>query len=881
MPATTRLRDVVITARRRLADDRVKLRQQHLAGSPGIQVCSRLTDTLDQIVLSVYESALADLDHGSGLASHFALVPHGGYGRRDVAPFSDVDLMLLYDRRITQLRVQELSRRIVEDLSDVGLNLGFSVRSPRETVQFAHQDPIIFTSLTESRYLAGSIRLFSRYIKSFRRYAKRNTQSLIRRIERSRADERARFGETLYLLEPNIKRSRGGLRDTHLLRWVGFARYGESQPSQLSLLGALGRDDERTIRKASEFLLHLRNEMHFQANKTYDVLHRAEQMRIAELWQYEGREGVLPVEEFMRDYFQHTRNVSDVAEHFVAEAKQRPWVRRFAAPLLMQRYDEHFRVGMHHISVTRKGLTKLQGNLEEVLRLMDLANQTDKRIEHRTWAAIRDDMSGSDNINVTPEAARRFMSLLNYTARLGNLLRRLHEMRVLEKLVSGMDHARGLLQFNRYHQYTVDEHSIRAVERATEFQSDGGSLGDAYRGIRQRNLLHLALLIHDLGKGFTEDHSEVGRELAVQTAERLRLSERDSQLLQFLVHKHLLMSHLAFRRDTSDESFIIDFATEVGSAENLRMLYIMTAADLAAVGPDVLNPWKVDVLSDVYDRSRDHLSGGGPTTSPERGIEAIRAKIHAKLAEDPWFRRQIDALPPGYLRASEEQTIVHDLKQLRHLAPNSAVAWGRYLPDRQVTEYTVGVHEEPRPGVFHRLTGALTSHRLSILSAQIHTLADGFLLDRFCVEDKDHAGPPPPLRLDEVSAALTTSLDPNTSTPPVFSTVWKGTAERASAALQQLPTRVSIDNSTSPDCTIVDVFTHDQPGLLYEITRTLYNLDTSVCYAKIGTYLDQVVDVFYLTDLYGGKILDERRLAKIEDALVQAIEAVRQVKAGS
>lgn len=875
MVTSTRLRDVVVQSRQRLADDRVKLRQQHLAGSPGIQVCSRLTDTLDQIVLSVYEAALADLDHDGDLASHFALVPHGGYGRRDVAPFSDVDLLLLRDRRINEYRTKALSGRIVEDLSDVGLSLGFSVRTPREAIQFARRDPIIFTSQAESRFLAGSIRLFSRYIKGFRRYAKRNAQSLIRRIEQSRTDERARFGETIYLLEPNIKRSRGGLRDIHLLRWIGFAGYGESQPSRLSLLGVLGREDERTIRKATEFLLHLRNEMHFQAGKTYDVLHRAEQMRIAKTWQYKSREGVLPVEEFMRDYFRHTRNVRDVVGYFLADAKQRPWVQKIGSPLVTQRYDEHFRIGPIHIAVTNKGLKKLRGNLTEVLRLMELASQTNKRIEHRTWAAIRDDMSGSDNIEVTSEAAGRFLSLLNYSSGLGNLLRRLHELRVLDKLVSGMGHSRGLLQFNRYHQYTVDEHCIRAVERAIDFQGDASSLGEAYRGMRQRNLLHLALLIHDLGKGFTEDHSEVGLGLAVQTARRLGLSERDSQLLQFLVHKHLLMSHLTFRRDTSDESFIIDFATEVGSAEYLRMLYVMTAADLAAVGPGVLTPWKIDVLTDVYHRSRDHLAGGGPTTSPERGAESIRVKIHAQLAEDPWYAHQIDALPPSYLRECDQQTIVHDLQKLRHLAANSAIAWGRYLPDRQVTEYTVGVHEEPRPGVFHWLTGTLTSHRLRILSAQIHTLSDGFLLDRFCVEDDDHAGPPPDSRIDEVSGALTQSLDPNASTVPVFRRVWKETADRMNVDLEVLPTRVSIDNSTSPDCTIVDVFTHDWDGLLYEITRALYELNTSVRYAKIGTYLDQVVDVFYLTDLNGNKILDEQRLAEIQQGLAQAIEASR------
>ena len=691
MSTNNGLRDVVVTARERLAENREKARLQHLDGSPGIQVCSRLTDAIDQAVLAVYEAAVADQDNDPKFASSFALVPHGGYGRRDLAPFSDIDLMLLRNSSISTSKAEQLSRRLVADLSDLGIDLGFSVRTPREAIQLGRKDPIIFTSQAESRFLAGGLRLFTKYMRGFRRYAKRHAHGLIRKIERSRSEERRRYGETLYLLEPNIKRSRGGLRDVHLLRWIGFARYGESDPSGLRLLHALGRDDSRSIRRAQEFLLRLRNEMHFHAGKPSDVLNRAEQMRIAETFEYESDEGVLPVEEFMREYFENTRSVRDVVGHFRANATQRPWVRKIFGPLLTYRVDEDFRVGPRYIGVTNRGLTRLKGNLVEVLRLMEIANQMNKRIEHRTWAATRDDMSGGESVEVTPEAAERFMSLLSYTSRLGSLLRRLHELRVLDKLVVGMDHARCLLQFNRYHKFTVDEHCIRAVECATDFQTLDSSLGRAYRGTKQRNLLHLALLIHDLGKGFARDHSDVGKEFAAQTAERLGLSEADSELLQFLVHKHLMMSHLAFRRDTSDLATIIDFAKDVGSAERLRMLFVLTAADLASVGPDVLNPWKVDVLIDLYRTARNHLSGGGPTKNTEWDAESIRKKLRAEFEGNQWYCRQIQSLTPSYLRECSRETILEDLRRMQELEPNSAVAWGKYLPERQVTEYAIGV----------------------------------------------------------------------------------------------------------------------------------------------------------------------------------------------
>lgn len=869
------LREVVVAARERLAVDREKAQQQHVAGSPGIQVSSRITDGVDKAILEIYEAALSAQDRDDEFASSFALIPHGGYGRRDMAPYSDVDLMLLRHPRTPAKQVELFSRRLVADLSDLGFDLGFSVRTPREAIQLGRRDPLIFTSQAESRFLAGSIRLFTKYMRAFRRYAIRHSQGIVRRVERSRAEERRRFGETVFLLEPNVKRSRGGLRDIQLLRWIGFARYGEADPSRLQLLNALGRDDARAIRRAHEFLLRLRNEMHFHAGKTTDVLNRGEQMRIAEKFQYKADEGVLPVEEFMREYFERTRTVRDIVGHFQAEATQRPWVRKVFGPLFTYRINGDFRIGPRHIGVTVRGLTQLKGNLAEVLRLMGIANQLNKRVEHRTWAAIRDDMSGGESVQVTPEAAQRFMSLLGYTGRLGSILRRLHELRVLEKLVIGMDHARCLLQFNRYHKYTVDEHCIRAVERATEFRELDSSLGRAYRGVKKRELLHLALLVHDLGKGFTRDHSDVGRELAEQTAERLGLSETDSELLQFLVQKHLIMSHLTFRRDTSDLATIIDFAKEVGSAERLRMLFVLTAADLAAVGPEVLNPWKVDVLIDVYRTARNHLSGGGPTENTEWDAESIRVKMREEHESDEWLTHHIENLPPGYLRECSPETIVNDLNQLRDLQPESAVAWGKYLPERQVTEYTIGVNRETMLGVFHQLAGALTSHRLNILSAQIHTLGDTLLLDRFYVVDDDYAGEPPESRLREISAALMESLDPSIATVPVFSRVWRENADQADAALEVLPTRVSIDNSSSAECTILDVFAHDRDGLLYEITQALFELRASVRYAKIGTYLDQVVDVFYLTEEDGSKILDETRLAEIKNVVAKAIELHR------
>ena len=874
MASGLRLRETVLRAKEILEQGREKIRAQHAAGSRGVQVCNHLTDLFDEAILHIHSTALQELfGDDQDISNQTALVALGGYGRRDMAPFSDIDLMLLHTRGSTN-EVAVLAKRLVQDISDIGVSLGFSVRTPSQALQLAKNDPVIFTSLVEARNLAGSQNLVDKFLHRFRVQAKRRYRQHISQFELARRSERLQYGGTVFLLEPNIKRSRGALREIHLLRWVGFARFGEPSPTGLRLLGQLNEEDERRVKSAHEFLLRVRNELHFNAGRAYDVLYMSEQQRIAEHWNYEGSESVLPVEKFMSEYFKHTSGMRAIESHFRSTVKTRHFLNPLITFLVSHRLEDDLRVGPVHIGASRAGRERLKGNLAEVLRLMDIANQTGKRIDHSTWNAIREDFLERDDIVVTEEAAKRFMSMLAFTSRLGSLLRQLHGVGVLEKLVTGMDHARCLLQFNRYHKYTVDEHCLRAVERATDFQTDNGPLGEAYRSIEDRAMLHLALLIHDLGKGLPGDHSEVGAELALKTAQKLRLSKRKTELLQFLVLKHLVMSHLAFRRDTSDEKILLQFATEVGSPEYMKMLYVLTAADLAAVGPDVLNPWKIEILTEVYRRANYHLKGAATDTeSVVLRVTDLRENLINQVQGEnkEWFTRHINRMNASFLMENDPQQVIADLGRLLE-ADQQPVAWGRFLSDRQITEYTVGLNEEKYSGVFHRVTGALTSQGLSILSASIQSLDDGLVLDRFQVEDPDYESAPAESRMESVGRAMLSSLDPNKGEQPVFRRTWKDSKSKSTPDLEILPTRVVIDNSTLPDCTIIDIFAHDRTGLLYTIARTIYQLNLSVKYAKIGTYLDQVVDVFYVSDLEGAKISDEGRLEKIRSELLSAIE---------
>jgi [protein-PII] uridylyltransferase len=882
MTTALRLSPAVVAARERLAEGREKLRRQHDSGTPSVQVCAHFTDLLEQIVLDLFQAALNDQADAvrRNLEPRVALLAHSGFGRREMAPYSDLDLMLLHPFH-SDATVQPLVRRFTQHLYDLALDVGFSARTARQACSLAVQDATVLTSLTEARLLWGDQELFERFEGRFRRMIHRRSGRLVVATEAARREERGKYGETVFLLEPNVKRSRGGLRDLQLIRWIGAIRYGAGDYDGLYQAGRITREDVRVLRAARDFLLWLRNDLHFHAGKASDLLDRTEQVRLAPSRSYPPVPGLLPVEQFMREYFQHTTGVREVASHFADGARPRQLWTWLTEPLFSHRFERDFRVGPTTIAASRRTLPSLAGDLAQVLRLLDLANKTNKRIEHNTWQAIRTAMTDRGPADpdepLAPAVSERFLSLLSEPMRLAEMLRKLHELRVLEQIIPGMSHTRGLLQFNAYHRYTVDEHSLRVVQCLTQLQQDVGVPGEVYRSLKDKRTVHLAALLHDLGKGYEEDHSEVGARLAEQTAARLDLPAHEADTLRFLVHKHLRMSHLAQQHDIHDDAVVVQFAVEVGSPERLKLLYVLTLADLAGVGPGVLNEWKRELLTDLYQHSARLLAGDSPAEAASQRLMVRREEILSlarRLDGVGWWETQLVALPASCLFAAPPPQIVAELDKLRRLPHREAIAWGRHLPDRNAVEYTVGTYEEITPGIFHKLTGTLTARGHQILSADINTLAEGLVLDRFYVQDTDFSGPPPPERIEEVAEALVAALKDASEAPPAFRRLWQERQQGESAAIKHLPTRVTFDNSTAERFTIVAAFAYDRMGLLYAISRTLFELGLSVSKAKIGTHLDQVVDVFYVTDQRtGSKITGERRLADIRQRLLVAIES--------
>ncbi len=872
MPSGDRLRPIVREVRQELAGGRAQLREQHNRGLEGARVCARFTSLVDTAIARLFDAYLAEQSESEAaqLRNRVALVAHGGYGRRQQAPFSDVDLMVLYDGK-RDAPIGQLASRLTQDICDVYQNLGQSLRTPAEAVQLAKTDPQIGTSLLESRLLLGSSDIYTRCADQMKSMIEKRSAALAKAFIEERRKERLQFGETEYLLEPNVKRSRGGLRDVQLLRWLWYLKSGVADPDRLHDMGVMSKFDHRRLVSAQNFLLRVRNEMHFHANETCDALSRAEQLRIAEAFHYQNFRGRLPVESFMRDYIHHTGHVWRMTHRLSELMQPASRVSRVLEPMLGRRTEGDYQIGRHEISATPRATTRLAHHREDVLTLVDLARRENKRISQDTWHFVYR-TAPQYSSEPRPPLMNQFLTMLTDPVRLGEALRRLHDMGVLEKIIPAFSHARSLLQFNQYHKYTVDEHCIRAVEEAAAFADRKDAVGEAYRKLDDKRLLHLALLLHDLGKGHEEDHSEVGRRIAADMANRFGLSQQDGDTLEFLVHKHLLMSHLAQRFDTSQPQLVSRFVEQVGTQERLDMLFLVTCADLAAVGPDVLNSWKVEVLSELYFRaSRKLAQQAGVLAEGEQDAERRAAWALLSPAEqaDPWFERQLAAMPESFVNRRPAASLADTLRRLRPLKDREGVAWGTYLPEIDTVEFIAGIDQGSGRAIFSSMAGALTGKNQQILAAETNTLAGGLLLLRYVAAEPESPGPPSASRLTEISSALVASIDSDET--PRFPKILGREQKAAAAALTNLPNEVRTNNELSDECTVVEVFTIDRRGLLYRLARALHDAGLVIRFAKIGTYLDQVVDVFYVTERDGQKLLADDRLAEIRASLTEVI----------
>ncbi|MFM7184566.1 MAG: [protein-PII] uridylyltransferase [Planctomycetota bacterium] len=865
------LRPAVAAAAAATAEARRRIAQRHASGGDGWAVAVLASELCDAVVRDAWVAIVADLPPQAAeqVRRGVALVAHGGFGRGEMAPWSDIDLMILHDGRSGTV-VADVSRRLLQDLFDAGLDVGQSVRSVAEAVDLAGRDATIMSSLLDCRLLAGPEEPLRRLQQRLRKALARGRRRHIERLVEARREEADKHGRTVFVLEPNVKRSPGGLRDVQLIRWLGRLAYGAETLDELALAGGISRADADAIRDAREFLMGVRSDLHLAAGKAADELTRGEQVRIAADRGIQPVGGQLAVEVFMRDYFHHTRRVAQAVETLLRSLRRSGPVAALAQGLLAHGIDGTFRVGPADVAAAPGQVARVAGSLREIVRLAELSMLYDRPVARDTWEAVRAAVNGLPCVP-DPPAVEAFLALFAQPTRVAAALRWLHDVGVLEILVPQFAHARNLLQFNSFHKYTVDEHCLLAIERAAGFAAADDWLAAEWRALGRKRPLLLALLLHDIGKGFVEDHSVLGARIARDVATKLGLPGDEVEIVEFLVLKHLAMAHLAFRRDIGDDTLVAGFAADVGSPEVLRMLALLTAADVSAVGPGTWTKWKSDLLAALYFKTRDILDGDGPSAAADRGRRGLERLLEGR-GDDPVVRLARE-LPDAYLAATPSPRAVEELGRLARLQDGGVFATARWQPDTSTVAVTVGTRDDVATGIFHRVTGSLTSQRLEILAADIHTFADGRVLDHFTVVDHDFSGEPPADRLAEIGEAIRGAILGDR--PPEFAPRWNPFAPQVKPEPRSV--RVAFDNDSSGRATIIEVFTHDAPGLLYGVSKALFEAGLSVRSAKIGTYLDQVVDAFHVTEAGGGRIVDPARQRTIRAAIERAVMAAGPV----
>ncbi|MBI1238031.1 MAG: [protein-PII] uridylyltransferase [Alphaproteobacteria bacterium] len=851
------------------------------AGAPGLVVARDLSDLQDALIGALYDFTVKHIYYAQNptAAERVAVVAVGGYGRGLLAPGSDVDLLFLLPYKQTPWG-ESVVEYMLYMLWDLGLTVGHATRSLDECIRLAKGDMTIRTSLLEARYLWGDAALCAQMKARFWREVATGSGIDFVDAKLGERDGRHRLeGESRYRVEPNIKDGKGGMRDLNTLFWIAKYLYRVEDPRDLVLHGVFTEDEFETFASAERFLWNVRCHLHFLAGRAEERLTFDVQREMAIRMGYGEDPKNRSVERFMTDYFRVAKDVGDLTRIFSASLETQ---RRKSAPVL----DRWFGAWMRR-RVLQEGFFVEGGrlNVEEptlfekdpvnLLRLFALADERSVDIHPAALKAVTRSLHLiDDRLRANKEANRLFMAVLSSPRGPERILRLMNEAGVFGAFIPDFGRIVARMQFNMYHHYTVDEHLIRAVGNLSliergELRDEHPLAAEIIHKIHSREALYLSVLLHDIAKGRDEDHSIAGERVAYELGPRLGLSDADTETVAWLVLNHLVMSDTAQRRDIADPKTVRDFVSVVQSPERLKLLVCLTVADIRAVGPGVWNGWKGQLLRELYYAAEAMMLGGHAAGSRAARIQEAKKALGDRLRSWPakWRSRMLERqYDPYWLTFDVEEHERHARLMRAAEEEKRPLAMDAVSDDFQsITRVTI--YTADHPGLFSRLSGALALAGASILEAKIFTTTDGMALDTFFIQDAEGQPIDEGTRLKRIETALDQALSGEVALTKAFACK----RVRPREAAFKVEPRVIIDNEASDICTVIEVNGRDRPGLLHDLTRTLFHVSVSIHSAQIATYGERAIDVFYVKDAYGMKVLKEQRLAAIKEALLEAL----------
>ena len=865
-------------ARAYLQKGRHLLFEKHRNGAGGVEIVLAYSTMMDHLIRHLFTAVSGEVIQHLGTQNQCcAVVAQGGYGRAELNPYSDVDLLFLFSGKVSPY-VEAVTQKLLYTLWDAGLEVGHATRSVAESIRLAETDFKVKTALLDCRFLCGDYALYGEFERAVEKHLVK--KRVHRFIDQKLAENHTRhqsYGGSVYLLEPEVKEGEGGLRDIHTALWIARVKINAKDLDALALNGIVSSEDIAKLKQAQDFLLRVRNELHFSAGKHLDQLTFDEQEKVSRALGYEGEGSLKAVEVFMREYYLHaseTSRVTSLIIYRLTEPNRVGWAKRYA---LAKTVREGVRIINGTLTITNPAiLTKEPGNLIKIFA--DIQRRGCK-LSDETREMLR------DHLYLIDETFRRagvanipFFEILKWKDHIYETLFEMHKSGVLGAFIPEFGRLLCMVLHDAYHIYTVDQHSlllIREIERlrAGDYKDSLPLLTQLAREVEKIELLYLGMMFHDIGKGFGGGHSERGAGMVRQIARRMRLNVDDAAQVEFLVRHHLLMTHTAFRRDLEDEKTIFDFAKTMGHIGNLKMLYLLTFADVKAVGPDVWNPWKSSLLGELYVKSLNVLEEAEKGDFERQDIRAVLRRVQGRarveLVESQpleQINHFIESMPERYFLSTAESEFPKHFALMEEFQGGKPVISVEHFPERDCTSVAICTFD--RPGLFAAITGVLTALHLDILNARIFTSSDGRILDVFRIS---HHG----------RSELVMAEQKWTKFRSMLSDVLEGkidverlveSSRRSLFLMKRAPkvsTNIEIDNEASDNFTIVEIFTADRIGVLFAITHALHQLGLSIHVAKISTNVDQVADVFYVTDANGAKILDAARLEEIRQSLEQ------------
>ncbi len=836
-----------------------RLRIRHRLSAGGVETASRRSRLLDFIISRACQMVSPSVEG-------CAVIALGGYGRGELAPCSDIDLLFLSGGRRSE-EAKQLFEQILYLLWDTGLVIGHSLRTVSQCVAMAGSDLHTRTALATTRLIAGDEKLFSKLAVELGRKVFGNRRENERFLEALSAEIESRyekFGRAVCLQEPNVKESAGGLRDLHTVEWVGHELFGARSIEDLRAESFISDAEYATARRAYDFIARVRNDAHFTTARKTDLITLDLQPQLAANLGYKHGRGLMASEIFMRDYYLRASELNRFCHSFLARAT----VGRKRSAVKSNRLVSGFEIreGRAHLRDARDFNTNPMRLIEAFstaqIHSVGLSDDLKLDIEKRLKLISR-------AFRASSEAGGAMMEILKRRGAVGRALRLMHETGFLARLLPEFARITFLVQHDFYHRYTIDEHTLRAVESldliAVEDDAKRARLKMVFAEIEDASALYLGLLLHDIGKGRGGGHVERGVRIAERVSRRLKLDDETSSDVVFLVENHLVMSHLAERRDLSEEGLIDEFAAKVGTLRRLNMLLLLTCSDASAVAPGVWNDWKAGLVWELYTRARKRLTHTPSSLDVDRAT-LLKQQVMRRLLPDflpSEVERHFAMLPARYSRAYDAERVARHIRLIHRMKDDRiAVDW-QSIEDRHCTELVVCARDSA--GLFARLAGTLTACGVNILSADLSTREDGIAIDTFRLSQIVGHHPVRQEHWTRIEKKLKAALEGNDVRKEVEAWLAKHSRRKRNGPAL----RIAFDSSSSAVSTIIEVRAGDEPGLAFRIAEAMAALRINISFASITTEKNRALDIFYV-DREGRKLSGEE-IAEVERAIADAL----------